>query len=294
MTARLSPSWVPVDPSRGPGLAYASRQFHHAAQLATALGISYLPAAADDSHTNLGWDADLEGLASRAVTGGEPAGEGESGAASRHRPRIRVAVRPADLTLLILDGDTVQRRIGLHGLSADEGAAQVREALGAAGLDAARYTLRRHYEIPPLPGGPRASFNASDRSALAEVGRWYANAALALGDFRARYGGAEVRCWPHHFDIATLVSLGGERSSGAGLSPGDASYAEPYFYVNAWPRPGGTVTDPLDGHGQWHADGWFGAVLPASRLDAAPGAQAAQVRAFLDSAFAVCRRVAGG
>ena len=48
-------------------------------------------------------------------------------------------------------------------------------------------------------------------------------------------------CWPHHFDIATLVKLedgqpANARSIGVGVSPGDEYYAQPYVYVSPWPR----------------------------------------------------------
>src|SRR6186997_821985 len=83
MTTRLNPE-IATD------LSDARRQLHHAAQLATAAGISYLPAAADDSHTNLEW-LDVSGmLASNVIPSTKP---------------FRVAVRAADLTLALLDVD---------------------------------------------------------------------------------------------------------------------------------------------------------------------------------------------
>src|SRR4051812_30076366 len=42
-------------PETATRLSDARRQLHHAAQFATAAGISYLPARPDDSHTNLEW-----------------------------------------------------------------------------------------------------------------------------------------------------------------------------------------------------------------------------------------------
>ena len=52
-----------------------------------------------------------------------------------------------------------------------------------------------------------------------------------------RPGPSPVRCWPHHFDIATCVALESgdperERGIGTGLSPGDGTYGQPYFHVN--------------------------------------------------------------
>jgi hypothetical protein len=103
-----------------------------------------------------------------------------------------------------------------------------------------------------------------------------------------------VRCWPHHFDIATLIDRGAAadktaRSVGVGMEPGDDSYAEPYYYVNAYPPPAaGAMLPALAGDGSWHTAGWFGAVLPGSRL--ARSGQHDQVAAFLGSAVRACSR----
>jgi hypothetical protein len=84
-----------LDPQIATDLSDARRQLHHAVQLATAAGISYLPAAADDSHTNLEW-LDVSGmLASNVIPSTKP---------------FRVAVRAADLTLALLDIDDKNAR----------------------------------------------------------------------------------------------------------------------------------------------------------------------------------------
>jgi hypothetical protein len=102
-----------------------------------------------------------------------------------------------------------------------------------------------------------------------------------------------VRCWPHHFDIATLIDVsrgasGEARTIGVGLSPGDASYPEPYFYVTPWPAPADPALMALPGGGAWHRAGWFGAVLTGSAIfagaDGSPSTRAEVVARFLDVA----------
>lgn len=85
----------------------------------------------------------------------------------------------------------------------------------------------------------------------------------SLGD--AKPGPGPIRCWPHHFDIATYVALGsGDPETapgiGAGLSPGDESYGQPYFYVNPWPQPQAGALPGDIAPGRWHTDGFVGAV----------------------------------
>lgn len=268
-------SWRPLRPSIAMDLRHARLQLHYAAQFATALGISYLPAKPDDSHTNLGWNPSHEALESREVIDGAL--------------RLQVAVRPADLTLLVLLDGAVTEPIPLHGISIQQAESALRSALTAAGLDGRRLTLRRHYELPPNRLATGATFDASHNEALAELSSWYANAAVVLEEYRSRTGGSEIRCWPHHFDIATLVEFGPGVSSGAGMLPGDAMYPEPYFYVNAYPAPAGDLEElPLKGGGRWNREDWFGAILTGSRLSSDPAEQPAQVRDFLSSAFDAC------
>lgn len=273
-------SWTAIDPARASKLADVRLQFHHAAQFSAALGSSYLPPQLDDSHTNLGWDRSRGALISHGV-------RTSSGT-------VRVGSRPADLTLLVLRDETPDLLIPLDGSTVQQAGEDLREALISTGLDGEAFTLRRHDELPQHAVNSGAAFDAADTAALVELARWFANADLVLQSLRERIHSSDVRCWPHHLDIATLATLSPGRSSGAGLSPGDDSCEEPYFYVNAYPAPTvERVKGQLQGGGTWHTTGWIGAVLPGSRLVGDAARQAAQAQAFLESAFEACSRLAG-
>jgi hypothetical protein len=98
-----------------------------------------------------------------------------------------------------------------------------------------------------------------------------------------------------------LVTLEGGRNSapartiGIGMSPGDAVYAEPYWYVTPWPYPDEPLLSALDGNGEWHRTGWLGAMLTGSKIAAESSAdgQARLVHAFLGSAVDACRALLG-
>jgi hypothetical protein len=92
-----------------------------------------------------------------------------------------------------------------------------------------------------------------------ELAKWYGNAFLCLNS-----RGSPVRCWPHHFDIATQIGSA-DRSIGVGMSPGDGSYPQPYFYVSPSPYPDVSTLSPL-GSGSWHTQGWVGAVLTGEEI----------------------------
>ena len=274
MTAKL------LDPSLAASLSDARGQAHHAAQLATAAGISFLPHQADDSHTNLEWMASLGALASHVVPGTSP---------------FRLAVRLADLTVLVLDANAaVLSSLPLHGRTIADAANWIRARLSELGVDGREYTLTRHYVIPAHPVADGATFDASDRTRLEQLSRWFACASEAFESIRrATPEASEVRCWPHHFDIATLIDLGSGRTIGVGLEPGDVYYDEPYFYVNMTPQPAAAaLTARLDGKGTWHTNEWIGAVLPGSRVVAGDD-QSSQTNAFLSSAIAAARVLTG-
>ena len=260
-------AWKPLNPMESAVLTDARQQVHHAAQLATAFGISCLEKQADDSHTSLEWVEPDGALASRESKG------------------VSVALRVSDLTLLI--GDATYE---LLGRTMTEAADWLRSQLLAAGFDESRFTLDRHYEIPKHPVGDGAIFDAKGHE-LHELANWYSNAVPQLEKVCMQNRGAsDIRCWPHHFDIATLIPLDGGKSIGAGMEPGDVYYDEPYFYVNANPAPWGTeLPQTLKGHGMWHTQEWIGAVLPASRLTTDVTAQEEQVSEYFWSGVQACK-----
>jgi hypothetical protein len=257
-------------------LAEARVALHWAAQVVAAVGRALIPAMPDDSHTSLEWST-----AGRLLVGGMT---------SR---KTRLGLRPSDLTLVTVDASGApQRELPLAGRTLEAAFAWTSEAFGVPALE------RPSYEMPDHIVGHGGPFGDTHPQALAELGRWYASADVLLRDFVASRPYAQeqaspVRCWPHHFDIATLVSVPGSAASGArtigvGLSPGDGSYAEPYFYVTPWPYPENPVLPVLPGGASWHQTGWVGAVLTATAVfrdgGGTPAVRAERVREFLDVA----------
>lgn len=266
--------WRRIDPARAGALADARAQLHHCVQFVSGFGISYLPPAGDDSHTSMTWDAARAALVSAPHAG------------------VRVGLRLADLTLLVLRENAADVALPAHGISRERLHDRLRAVLADAGLDASRYTLTKHFEIPTHPVAEGARFDLTDVSAFAELSASYANAARLLAPIGAARGGSAVACWPHHFDIATLIAVGEGRTTGAGLAPGDTYYDEPYFYVNAYPPPPrDALADAPSGGGHWHTSDWIGGVLPGSRLAGDADAQRTQCDEFLRSALDALARV---
>ena len=278
-TYRSSPkTWQPVRPEDAGKLTDCRLQLHHAAQFGAAAGISFLEPRPDDSHTNLEWVPGLRGLFSRVI----PAS----------RRSFRIGARPSKLALMIVADDNQPiEEYKLHGRTITDATEWIRSQIKSLGVDPALYTLHRHYEIPTHDVAFGESFDASAPLLFEELSKWFGNAATLLGSVARRTRAAsEVRCWPRHFDIATLIKLGSNRSIAVGMEPGDEYYDEPYFYVTMTPQPSASRAQsrPLWGNGTWHTNGWVGAVLPGSRFAGASG-QERQVREFVDSATAAGR-----
>jgi hypothetical protein len=272
--------WRALDPDQSTKLVDARLQLHHAAQLASAIGISYLLHEPDDSHTNLEWIDEAGALASRPVMG---------------TSLIRLAVRFHPFALLVLDeNDEPRATMALDGRTISDASQWVREQLAGCGLDADAYTLQKHYTIPSHPVGASGAFDATNAAAFENLARFYADTALVLGELVVDTPNASpVRCWPHHFDIATLIEVAPvstttpQRTISLGMTPGDTYYPEPYFYASMYPSPRADVARlPLEGNGAWHTHEWLGAVLPGSRL--AGPTQQTQVEAFVSSAVVAC------
>jgi len=273
-----------VDPK---ALGAARAQAHWAAQVISAAGETFLPHTADTSHTAMTWDASLGALVG-AFTPGPDA--------------VRVALRVRDLHILLLDAaGSTQSEAPLAGRSLAEADLWTADALRAhtrGRLD--HRVVHPGYELPRHPIADGGRFEP-EPAGLAELARWYASADRELRELAKRTPGASaVLCWPHHFDIASLVVLAtdpaGEatKSVGIGLSPGDDFIAEPYWYVNHGPAALRPVLPQLPA-GEWFREEWTGAVLRGTELVAAgaAAAQRAHLRAFLDAAVEASRKLAG-
>jgi hypothetical protein len=268
-------------------LSEARLQLHWAANLAAAPGASLGEPAPDDSHASLEWTDAGRVLAGTPVGG------------------LRAALRPDDPALVLLDdAHRARESFPLEGKTLPEALRWLRSGWTAASgrPTAAEIALPRH-ELPAHPVGGEARFSFADATLPAELGRWFAVADRVLRSVRAGLAGTSpVRCWPHHFDIAVLVTVGAAeedrpaRTVGVGMTPGDGGYPEPYWYVTPWPYPEDPALPCLDGEGSWHTTGWTGAVLTGSRLVAAGDAasQAERLSAFLGSAVDACVELAGG
>jgi hypothetical protein len=271
-------------------LTDARLQLHYAAQIVSSVGFTFGDPVPDFNHTNMGWVGELGALASWPTPGGKP---------------FQAALRFQDLTLLFLGADG--KIVGVYpmdGRTIDDGYQWLQSSIEThTGRPLSKALFRPDHELPPHPAGKGTALSSKPTTPYEELSRWYANADRVLREWQSEYPAASpVRCWPHHFDIAFLIHLDAgkdaeeSRTIGVGLSPGDESYQEPYFYISPYPYPEKETSLPaLAGEGHWHTEDFIAAVLPASKLvDAgSAAAQLRQVEAYVQSAIEGCHRLLG-
>jgi hypothetical protein len=245
---------------------------HWASQVVAAAS-SLLPAEDDFSQMSMVWSPEEKALLGRGL----PAAGG-----------TRCGLRIRDLTLFMMGDKSIESELHLEGKSLDNALGWLvgeLKARRASGLPE-----RPTHELPPHPAAEGAAFGVDSESLLA-LSDWFDAAHHILRPIqRSRAGASQLRCWPHHFDIATLLDLGDGKSVGLGLSPGDASYPGPYWYGAPWPHPAeGTPFPDLRPAGHWHTDGFTGAILTVEE----GGQDVEKAQEFLLTAEILCRQIAG-
>ncbi len=253
-----TPQWRRLSQLDSGRLSEARLQAHYAAQWLARAARAYVPVLPNDGHTNLGWDDRLGGLTTHALKNGE-----------------RVGLQFTDLTLAVMDpyGAKPTRRFALNGRTDAEARAWLGAELDGTGLDASALDAPGPYVMPghAIASGARYLTRGLSDS-LVQLALFYANADAVLGLMRQellarKLAASPVRCWPHHFDLDTLVMFGAEeRRMGAGFSPGDHYYDEPYFYVSLHPGPDVATLPRLPAIGHWHNIGFTGAIVPVRRI----------------------------
>jgi hypothetical protein len=280
--------WIRCSEMAADRLESARLALHWAVQPIAAAGQSAIAARPDYSHTALGYVPEHGALVGESLDDGR-----------------RFGLALVDLELIELVDGRVDARRSLIGQTLAQAYDWIGDRLQQARLTAPALIPPDYGAdgVPETPVSQGAAFDDRERTARQALADWFANAADLLGSLRADDPAASpVRCWPHHFDIATLLTFDPDepdaekaRSCGLGFSPGDSSSSGPYFYVGPWPHPSPDDLPPLSGGGTWITEGWVGARLDASKIVnlGEARAQAEQALAFLSSGLAASRLLLG-
>jgi hypothetical protein len=267
-TVMRGSDWAPLRGIDRHRLSEARLQAHHAVEWLGRAARAYVPPQPDDEHTNVGWDGALGGFVTHPFRDG-----------------ARLSLKTTDLTLALHGGEGSVQSFSLDGRTDAQARRWLSGRLAARGLDARALDAPSPYEMPAhavSQGAPYGPAGLTD--ALAELAAWFGNAALSLGALHRQTLGRKLaasplRCWPHHFDLATLITLPARNGDAtgnvsAGFSPGDEYYDEPYFYVSVYPEPDPRTLPSLPTLGHWHLRDFMAAVAPAHKIVAAKNQQA--------------------
>ena len=261
-------SWRKADGVDPGALREARLQAHYAVQWLARAARAYATPASNDHHTNLGWNDAISGFTTHTLPQGTVVG-----------------LNIAQLTLTLWHSMAPPQSIDLQGRRDVD----IRQWLGRhlsanKGLDADALDRPSPYQMPEHPIGHGAPYGAGGLApALAALAAWYANADDVLDETRQSIvargiDAPPLRCWPHHFDLDSLISLGsgaGAYTVGVGFSPGDEYYDQPYLYVSRHPRPDVAALPSLAPVGHWHTHHFTAAVATADRIAAAAQPRAA-------------------
>jgi hypothetical protein len=237
----------------------ARKQCHQAIQNVAAVGRSFSPESKGDEFANLVWDADLQRLVGRWVE-------------ADIKFRSSICIKDFEVYLVDENIETISS-FAMQDKKQRDVMVWLEHEMSQLGADFSRINLAYPYDIPEYTTAKGEEFHVDDISACHELSRLYHNTALILKEILEKESNvSDVKCWPHHFDLAatiTRLDTGDpetSRSIGVGMSPGDQYYAEPYFYVSPWPYPMNDLIDLSSLGAHWHQEDWVGAVLPISKM----------------------------
>lgn len=261
----MAADWLKLSVDNFDALATSREQLHQASQLVALVSRSLNPEDSGDKYGSLLWSDKLGGLVS------QPFGEGH-----------QIALNLVDFKLILLEGQKEIASLSLNGETFEEAIEWVAMELAKLEYEVEELSAELPYEIPKYATSEDEPFELTDLSAHQELFSYFSNANAFLEDLLKKESRAsEIRCWPHHFDLATLITLVANddpeeaTTIGIGLSPGDEGSKEPYFYITPWPYPTlnhAELPDLPSGH--WQEEGWTGLLIKASEILASTSAEA--------------------
>ena len=235
-------------------LVEAREQLHQAVQLVAAFARSYSASMKDDQYASLSW---VDGGLQTILVNGELS------------IRCKLEFERFEIQFLNEVAATISS-FALDNITELEALSKVKEFLTTHGFDITRFTLKLPYEIPDYSNEVKFK---SLKEEYAVLRGYFDLASKLLTEVADENSNAsDILCWPHHFDIATLITISDSgnpetaSSIGVGLSPGDNHYSEPYFYISPWPHPDSYQDLPKLSIGHWHTENFFSAILTATEI----------------------------
>ena len=247
----------------------ARLQAHYAGQFIASFAAAYMTRREDLGHLGMSWSQGQRAFVSGVALGPR---------------RIRMALDLPRFEIFAMEPVGTQgilERLNLKGVTLEDAAKWMRKAVARFGFDpeVMRFDIEGMPDHP-LRQGEGFSFDGGEEE-MEELGRYFSNADHLLAQVCSVLGEcSSAQVWPGSFDISANHSfigrLGNQGSIGMGLMPGDDYLEEPYFFVNAFPKPSHESLASQPPLGRWRNDQWTGVTLAASQITAMTNAEAQQ------------------
>lgn len=272
----LSLEWHTFKPLDTQKLSDVKQQFHLALQNVAAVGRKFLKHSDNDENATLTWIPGLSRLAGKWIEGSV---------------RFRSSISFEDFAIYLVDErvNTISS-FSVVGKTHRQIMIWLEEQIGKLQLTASDLTLNLPYKIQDSPQLNGEKFQAHDPDVVMELMKYYHNTFKVLRAFKkSRNINSEVYVWPHHFDeaLTVLIKDTGDPETNStitlGMSPGDESIAEPYFYVSTWPHVLTSQFPMLKNGAIWVEEEWTGSVFLSSEIIKKKNQEEAIVNYFEDA-----------
>jgi hypothetical protein len=249
-------NWKVINKINLTDLRETRKGLHQAVQIVSAFPRNLLSHDATDGTASLTWNPRISGL--------------ESLPFSTTQGAVKVVLSFNSCSLQLHLNNIVKDSFVMKHHSLNQGLQWLKTKASQIGIDPYKINLELPYEIEQYDHDQLLKVNDA---ALQVYRALYHNSHLLLKCLVVEKWeeAFDIRCWPHHFDLATLIPLEKNeegdilKSIGVGFSPGDEGIEEPYFYANIWPSVSydSLAAKPLE-IGKWNKHGWSGAVMSYS------------------------------
>lgn len=234
----------------------AREETHAAVQLIAIVPRNLLTPDPTDGSASLIWDDTLSMLTTELIDG------------------FRIAFELITQEIHIYKGTSNISTLTTIDNTFDQVYENLKKALSEQGLDGGKLKKELPYELPESVMQLGTPFKKQNEEALSTLTQLYTMTSETLQEvFSSISSASDIRCWPHHYDLATLVTIVEHtdpeeaKSIGFGFSPGDGGYEEPYFYLTPWPYPSKESLYEIEQPAFWNMEGWVGGVLKANDLN---------------------------
>lgn len=233
------------------------QQLHLLCQILGKANRTFVPAKADESHTNLYFDPCGNRILGRWI-------QNRSGG----------VLFALDLGSLSFDVYNAFRSKVLSvpsiGKTLEEIEMELESLLPEIALDPKGFRTPMSREIPEYPFSHQA-IEAIDAKSMDQWKYFRKLANQSCYDFLGyAQVESEVRIWPEHFDTGIYFEFAGQIGIGFGLAMKDSMLGEPYFYMAGYPKTESLIFDklPQSSHWKWElGEHWKGVILPLSIIE---------------------------